>query len=117
MTVEIVDQRGGASISLHPTMSSFIIENTVIEEVPKSPLTKPDRNRIEIFVTPSWVGGIRSGRGSQFEVERFAFRETKSRAIAHFLEDTHNVCLNWLCLEPKMNGGAVKYIFLSWVHV
>jgi len=104
ITVEIVDQRGGASMSLHPEKELETIvqrKRTVVEVVPYSPGTILDRNRIKILITPTWIDSISSSRWSEFQVKRLELREPEPRTILQFLSKSHleqnNVIR--LCLE------------------
>jgi len=63
ITVEIVDQRGGASMSLHPVNELETVAQgalTIVEVIPYSPSAIFDGNRIKIFITPTWIDGIGS---------------------------------------------------------
>jgi len=92
ITVEIVDQRGGASMSLHPEKELETIvqrKRTVVEVVPYSPGTILDRNRIKILITPTWIDSISSSRWSEFQVKRLELREPEPRTILQFLAKSH----------------------------
>ena len=92
ITVEIVDQRGGASMSLHPVKELETIvqrKRTVVEVVPYSPGTILDRNRIKILITPTWIDSISSSRWSEFQVKRLELREPEPRTILQFLAKSH----------------------------
>ena len=117
ITVEIVDQRGGASMSLHPERELGTIvqgKRTVIEVVPYSPSAILDRNWIKILVAPAWVDSIGSSRRSKLQVKRLNLREPEPRTILQFLSKSHleqnNVIR--LCLERVRRVRAlVVWIF------
>lgn len=76
---------------------------TVVEEVQCPPSSVFDRNRVKIFVTPSWIGGITSSRRVEFPSEWLMFRETKTRAILEPIEGTHIA----QCITPQSQKFVV----------
>ena len=99
ITVEIVDQRGGASMSLHPNNYSRSSEShTIVEVVPDTPGPIFNRDRIEILVAPARICGITTSQGSQLPVEGFRLGNAEPRTILELCEHTHS--------GEKVEGGG-----------
>lgn len=93
ITVEMVDHRGGANISLHPNPRQRYVHKivTVVEEVQRSPSPVFYWNRVKIPITPAWIGGITSGRRTELPTERLMFGESKPRTILESRKGAHTV--------------------------